>query len=480
MSIVKNFAYNSAITASSYIVNFIIFTIISRTLGVSNIGVVSYVDNIINYFVLFASLGISTVGIREIAATNGDRVKCSIVFSQLMSFLLVMVFCTTLVYLISVITIPLLSPYKPYFFVGLGKLILTPLMIEWLYAGNQDFKYISIRTIVIKMVYLVSVILFVNDKDDAILYFSLTSASVVLNFVVNIISARKYVDKRYFVWDFKAFAKPIFKLGVFLIITSLYSTFNYVYLGSVSSSTQVGYYYTAIRLYDVIMQIFRSYTAVIMPRMSELNAKSDTVSFGRLIEKSYSVLFSYSIPMVFIASIVAPFLVRIIAGSGYEPSANVMRVVMPVLIIAGINQINGVQILMPLHKDNILLLTGTLAALVGVVSNVIFDSKFGSMGAAITIFLSELTGCIGGLFYVHYKKIYKFPLVLFVKYLVSSLPYLAIYFIVKYFIEDFYILYIVTLLIFIIYFCFQQLFICKNEIALYLMKKIIRLKHIDR
>jgi len=56
MSIVKNFAYNSAITASSYIVNFIIFTIISRTLGVSNIGVVSYVDNIINYFVLFASL----------------------------------------------------------------------------------------------------------------------------------------------------------------------------------------------------------------------------------------------------------------------------------------------------------------------------------------------------------------------------------------------------------------------------------------
>lgn len=459
-------------TVSSYLVNFVIFTVISRTLGAYNIGIVGYVDNIINYFVIFASLGINTVGIREIAAAGDNREKCSIVYSKLLSMMILMVIISTIVYIAVIFLVPKLQEYRPFFLIGLGKLLLTPLLIEWLFAGKQDFKFISIRTIIIKTAYLFAVLLFVRNAGDTIVYFALTSICVILNFVVNIYSSRKYIDYKYYSWDFRPYLKPLLKLGAFAVITSLYSTFNYVYLGSVTTALQVGFYYTAIRLYDVIMQVFRSYTSVAMPKMSELNTSSNKDSFNGLINKSYNALFAYSVPISIISILLAPILITIIAGPGYEPSVTAMRIVMPILIISGINQINGMLILMPLKKDNILLITASLAAFVGIVSNILFDKSLGANGAAITILLSELTGCFGGVLYSQKKHLAVFPWGILIKYLITSIPYFVAFYVIKAVFLDFYILYLVACVVFAIYFFIQQIYICKNELIYGLLKRI--------
>lgn len=464
MSLVKNFFYNSALTVSTYIVNFIVFTIISRSLGVENIGVISYVDNIINYFVLFSSLGISTVGVREIAATKGDKKACSRVFSQLLSFVSLMVLISTLIYVLCIFFVPRFYLYRDYFYVGLGKLVLTPLMIEWLYAGNQDFKFISLRTIVIKVVYLLLVILCVKGPNDSIVYFALTVGSVIVNFIVNAFYAKKYVVVKYMSFDWKTFSKPIMKMGYFAIITSMYSTFNYVYLGSVSTVAQVGFYYTAVRLYDVIMQLFRSYVTVAMPKMSELLAHSDKASFNTLITKSFVGLFAYSIPMTAIFIILAPVVIRVIAGPGYENSVITMRIIMPILVISGINQINGIQVLMPLHKDNVLLVTASLASFVGIVSNILLDQRLGANGAAVTILLSEITGCVGGLVYTLKNRLISIPYVDIAKYVFSSIPYFIIWKLFSLLIDNIVYAYSTIVFLFLIYFVVQQVFICNNPI----------------
>lgn len=477
MSLVKNFFYNSALTVSTYIVNFIVFTIISRTLGVENIGVISYVDNIINYFVLFSSLGISTVGVREIAATKGDKKACSRVFSQLLSFVFLMVIISTIIYVLCIFFIPQFQQYRDYFYIGLGKLVLTPLMIEWLYAGNQDFKFISLRTIIIKVIYLLLIIFCVKDINDSVIYFALTAVSVIINFVVNAFYARKYVVVKYIQFDWKPFSIPIMKMGCFAIITSMYSTFNYVYLGSVSTVAQVGFYYTAVRLYDVIMQLFRSYVTVAMPKMSELLSNSDKVSFNKLITKSFKGLFAYSIPMTVIFIILAPVIIRVIAGPGYESSVTAMRIIMPILVISGINQINGIQVLMPLHKDNVLLVTASLASFVGVISNTLLDQRYGANGAAVTILLSEITGCVGGLVYTLKNRLISIPYVDIAKYVFSSIPYFIIWKLCSLSMDNVVFSYTIMALLFVSYFIVQQIYICKNEILISGLSKFVGNSH---
>ena len=471
MSVGKNFFYNSAITVSNYIVGFLVFPYISRVLGVSNIGIIGFVDNVIGYFLLFSVLGLNTVGIREIASQK-TKEDTSRVFFQLLSFVILAMFVALLFYLLAILFVPTFSDYKKFFLIGLFKLMLTPLLMEWLYAGKQDFKYISIRTIIIRGIYLISIFVFVRHEDDVVIYYCLTAFTILLNWLVNTYSLRKYVDLRLFRFEPFVYAKPIMKLGVFAIITSLYSSFNVICLGKVSTFFQVGLYCTAIKLYDLIMNVFRAYTSVVMPQMSQFVSNHDSKSFHDLSNKSFEVLFSFSIPLSVITFILSPMIIQIIAGHDFLGAAMPMRIVMPILIIAGINQCVGVQVLMPMKKDNVLLVTASIAAFVGIVSNLLLDIKLGAVGAAITILLSELTGCVGGLYYTRSRHLISIPVKSFFKYFVTSLPYVIIYYLLRLSLLNDVWVSIMIVLSFCVYFLCQQIVLCKNPIIISYIKKL--------
>ena len=52
-------------------------------------------------------------------------------------------------------------------------------------------------------------------------------------------------------------------LGLYAIMTSMYLTFNVMYLGLVSDNVEVGYYTTSFKLYYVILGLFSAFTNVV-------------------------------------------------------------------------------------------------------------------------------------------------------------------------------------------------------------------------
>ena len=64
-------------------------------------------------------------------------------------------------------------------------------------------------------------------------------------------------------------------LGIYKLMTSMYLTFNVMYLGMFSNNTEVGYYTTAFKLYSVILGFFTAFTNVMLPRMSSLLANGE-------------------------------------------------------------------------------------------------------------------------------------------------------------------------------------------------------------
>ena len=131
MSLKKNFIYSSILTVSTYLFPLIVYPYVSRTLGLSNIGIVNFVDNSVAYFVFFSMMGISTIGVREIAGTKGNQVQLSKTFISL----LVLSGITTLIAIIALwiamYTIPTLTPYRDLLYVGLTKLVFNFFLIEW-------------------------------------------------------------------------------------------------------------------------------------------------------------------------------------------------------------------------------------------------------------------------------------------------------------------------------------------------------------
>ena len=131
----------------------------------------------------------------------------------------------------------------------------------------------------------------------------------------------------------------------------MYTTFNVAYLGFTSNEVEVGYYTTATKLYTILLALFTAFTSVMIPRMSSLVAENKMEEFKKLSQKSSNILFGFSIPLIIYASVYAPYIINLIAGMGYEGAILPMRIILPLVLVIGYEQILICHILMPLKKD---------------------------------------------------------------------------------------------------------------------------------
>lgn len=405
-SIKKNFLYKSALTLSSYLMAFVTFPYVSRVLGVERIGLVNFVDNTINYFLLFATLGVNILGVREIAAVRENEKNRNKVYSELLGVNILFTLIVLIVYILCVEWIPKLNQYKELFYIGISKLIFTAFLVEWLYTGLEQFRYITLRSIAVKLLYVLTVFLFIRSADDYKLYFILTIGVVVLNAIVNVLYAKRFVN-----FDWRGicsfhYMKQDILLGIYSIMTSMYLTFNVMYLGLVSDNVQVGYYTTAHKLYMVVLGFFSAFTQVMLPRMSALIADGKKEQFHRMIKRSFKLVISYSVPLILISIIFAPEIIQLLSGTGYEGAVLPMRIIMPAVLFVGIAQVSAVQVLIPLKRDSILLFASIIGAALSLAINLILVTKLQSVGSAIVLLSSE---CAVTLVYMIYVKIVVLP-----------------------------------------------------------------------
>ena len=192
-SIKKNFAYKSALIISNYIMNFVTFPYVSRVLGVDKIGLVGFVDNTVNYFLLFATMGVSFIGVREIAATKNNEVECNKTFSSILGMNIGFTVVALIIYFSCIQLIPHLKQYEELFYLGSAKILFTVFLVEWFFSGIEDFRYITMRSLLVKLLYVIMVFVLVRGQEDYKLYFALTVAVVVINAIVNIVYVRKQV-----------------------------------------------------------------------------------------------------------------------------------------------------------------------------------------------------------------------------------------------------------------------------------------------
>lgn len=389
-SIRKNFLYSSVLTAGGYLFPLITYPYVSRVLGVEGIGLCNFVDGIVNYFVLFSMLGVGVVGVREVAKNKGDREELSRCFRDIILFNVAATLVAEAALVCAVFLVPELCGHKDLAFIGALKLLANVFLVEWFYKGMEEFRYITLRSLAVKTAYVASVFLFVRDAGDCAVYYFVLAATYVVNAAVNWTYLRRFVSLRGGCFRPLRYGRTIAVMGCYSILTSMYTTFNVVYLGFVAGEREVGYYATATKLYTVVMALFSAFTNVMLPRMSALVASCDMTGFNRLADKSFSLLFRFSLPLMAFTVTYAPEIISVVGGAGYEGAVAPMRIVMPLMFVIGYEQIIIVQLLMPLRKDRAVFLNSAVGAAVGILLNVLLVPRLHSVGSALVWVCSEL------------------------------------------------------------------------------------------
>ncbi len=408
-SLKKNFFYSALLTVANYVFPLITYPYVSRVLGVTGIGVCNFVDNIINWFIVFSTMGISVLGVREIAAVREDRAGRDSVFSSLLALSGASTLLAALVLLGAIFVIPSLQPYRNLLFIGVAKLVFHSLNLEWFFRGAEEFKFITNRTVLIKMLYVAAIFLFVRTPGDYPVYYLLLTLTIVVNTLVNIVYARNFVSLKLSGIQLGRYAAPFFLLGMNYVLTSVYTSCNVIYLGFVSGTEQVGYYTSATKIITLVTAMFSAFTTVLLPRMSAVLSEGKTDEFKLYVSRTFSILFLVGIPLVILLEIGAADVIRVISGPGYEGAVVPMMIVAPLAVIIGLEQILIIQILMPQKRDRQILINSGAGALVAVVVNLLLVRMLKAFGSAIVWLCAELTVFLFALNAVFGKAWEEFP-----------------------------------------------------------------------
>lgn len=390
MGVQRNFLFSAVLTVSNYIFPFLVYPYVLRVLGVNNIGICNFVDSIVNYAMLVSLLGISVTGTREIAKAKGDPRRLGATFTALFVITAASTLVSTVALVTVTYTVDALQPYRPLLLIGLIKLWGNFLLIDWFYKGIEDFRYITIRTILVKMAYVAAVFILIHQSGDYVTYFLLLCLMVAVNAALNCVQACRMLR---FSWDptlIRRSARPILVLGVYLALNTMYTTFNVMYLGFACGEVQVGYYTTSTKIFQIILAIYTAYSTVVMPRASALLEAGRTDDFRRLIGKSLDGLMLFAIPVAIYMLVFSNGIVNIIAGDQYGGAVWPMRIVMPLLFIIGYEQILIVQILTPMSRDRAILTNSVIGAIVGVALNIVLVGRLASVGSAIVWVAAEV------------------------------------------------------------------------------------------
>lgn len=463
-SVKKNFAWSTILTVAGYLFPIITFPYVTRVLGVENIGAYNFSGSVVSYFSIFAMMGIAVVGVREVAKVKDNKEDLSRVFNSLLVLNLLTTFVAAVVLIVLINIVPSFKSHNSLLYIGVAQLFCGSLLIEWLFKGLEDFQFITVRAIAIRCLYVILIFVFVRESEDYFIYFVLTAAVTVVNALVNILYSRRYVSFSLSNIIISPYVKSFFVLGIYTVLTNMYGSFNVVFLGDRCGDVEVGYYTTATKLYGLIMSVFTSFTTVMMPRMSSLLSEGKEEEFKIMTAKSIDFLLLFCVPVIVFSVVFAPQIIRLIAGPGYEGAILPMRIVMPLMLVIGYEQIIVIQMLMPLGKDNAILLNSIIGAVIALLLNFTVVPLLASVGSAIVWFCCEFAVAIAAQFFVTKYTRYTIPIKKILKSVFAYIPAIFVCSLINSSVDNWILSMIIGMFFIGLYSIFVEVFVIKNPL----------------
>lgn len=392
-SVKVNYILNLINTGTQMLFPLITFPYVCRVIEADGIGQINFFQSIINYISLFTCLGIPMYAIREIARDRSDVVQMN---RTAMEILLLHSMLTLVGYAIVAIlclTVPQIQVNIPLFLILSLTIFFTAIGCEWFYRGIEDFKYITIRGLIIKTVSVILLFIFVKSKTDLLYYGCYTVFGVLGGNIFNFFRLRKYIHRENIIFSelhIKRHIKPVLKVFSFSVVTSIYLQLNTVLLGFLKNALAVGYFAAATKVMQMLLMMSSCLGSVMMPRASHLIAENKEAEFNRLIQKSYDFTLAIALPMTIGLIFCAPSLITALCGVKFEHSILPSQIIAPIILMVAISNVFGIQVLFPKGKINIVTLCCGIGAVADLMLNLCLIPFFSYIGTSIAYLGAEV------------------------------------------------------------------------------------------
>lgn len=461
-------------TLLSVIFPLITYPYAARILQVEKLGIVNFSASIIGYFTLMAGLGISTYAVRQGVSLRDDKDLLSHFSSEIFSINIISTFITYIFLFLLILFVPKFYPYRLLMLVQSLTILGNLIGVSWIYSIEEDFLYITIRSIFVYIFALIILFLFVKTPQDYIWYAGATVISNVGANIYNFFHSKKFIRlKICFDINWKKHFKPIMILFAASVAATIYVNSDKTLLGLIVGENSVGLYSIAVEIYTILKTMFSAIMLVVLPRAVSYVSTNKIDSYIDLARMSLNSIFILLIPVICGIIVTSKEVVLLIGGKSYLESVPSVIILSLSLLFSVFAIYTTNMALLPNKQEKINLIASIISAIINITFNLFLLRFFQQNGAAFTTLIAEAFMFFYQLYYSNKYIHFSIKKENIRDALIGSLGIILGAVII----DMFHLFYLIGLIIKIIcgvFVYFLVLTIFKNEILVYIINKIIK------
>ena len=385
-----NFVFKIIYQIVAILVPLITTPYLARVLGATELGNYGYTYSIMIYFGLVAVFGFNIYGRREIAKVRDDINKTSKVFFEIMIAKAIPTIASISLYVLLAV---LYKEYTILLFAFAPFLLYHLFDVTFLVQGDENFKFVTLRDLLIKVVTIVLIFILVKKPEDVWIYALIIAATQLVSGLLML----SYLRKRIVKVPFNSLKIGIHLKKSLMFLVPAFASSVFLYVDKImiklitASSEQVAFYEESIKIITMLTGLTTSLANVIEPRNANEIAKGNIEQAKTNILKGVNYSMVVCLPMLAGLMCVAPIFCPIFFGDGFEDVIPILRIMCILIPLISINEMIGTAYLIPSGKEKIFTRIILICALVNIALNFLFVYFFGAIGAAISTAISE--GC---------------------------------------------------------------------------------------
>jgi len=419
-SLIKNAIYNFMYTGLNILFPLITAPYISRVLGAANLGKVNFAHVVANWFVLFAIFGTNTYGVREVAKVRDNRDKLDNIFSEIFIINGTLSLVAFFTYFVAIYNIERFNSEHALFSIMALSIILNVFNIDWFFQGIENYRYITVRSLILKIVSLLCIFTLIRKPEHYVLYGLISVGATSLSGILNFLHSRKFVKLQFkSINPFKHFKN----LSIFFLITfiiNIYTNLDQLLLGFWIDNKSVAFMNRSKSVIAIAISMSTAILNVTLPRASYY-INNDKEKYQSLLSEVPNYILWIVIPITVGCICLASNIMYILGGKEFLDSASLLKIMSLTIIFSPLSTYLQSQVLVASGREKVGLYCATITSSISLILNILLIPSIGILGAGIVQVISELSA-VGSRYFIVKTKL-KFTQIRFIN--KSSISYIT-------------------------------------------------------
>jgi PST family polysaccharide transporter len=405
--LLENFISLSTLQVANYILPLITLPYLVRVLGPEKFGLIAFAQAFIGYFNVLTDYGFNLSATRDISINRKDNDKVSEIFSSVIiikfGLLILSLFIMTLI----IFSFDKFRSEWPIYYLTFGMVIGQVLFPVWFFQGMEKMKYITFLNILARIIFTISIFIFVKNASDFLYVPILSSLGSIVAGILAFWIVFKDFGVKFRMPDFER-VKFHLKEGWYIFIStvaiSLYTTSNTFILGLFTNNIIVGYYSAAEKIIRAAQGLLSPVSQTIFPHVSKLMNESKDAGI-KFIRRITYLIGGLSFVISLVIFILANLIVEIILGSQYTESIIILRILAFLPFLVGLSNVFGIQTMLTLNYKKTFTNIIVFASGVNIFLAIILVPIYNDIGTSISVLITEMIITISMFLFLESKGI---------------------------------------------------------------------------